>query len=198
MFDVSFVELMVIGVVALIVLGPEKLPIAARTVGSFVRRARSSWNSVRGELEREFAAEELKRSMRETRASLDETARAVDLSAEVRLPADEIRESVASAHPMKALGHATEPHDAAPSVPAAASELPFEPVAPPPAEAAAAETASAEPAYSPTTTYAAPSAVEPPLSATPTPAAPMSAAPTSATPPGVADAGDAPDYRPHG
>ena len=73
MFDVSFVELMLIGIVGLLVLGPEKLPIAARTVGGFVRRARASWNSVRGEFERELAAEDLKRTMREAARDLDPT-----------------------------------------------------------------------------------------------------------------------------
>jgi len=73
MFDVSFVELMLIGIVGLLVLGPEKLPVAARTVGGFVRRARASWNSVRGEFERELAAEDLKRTMREATRDLDPT-----------------------------------------------------------------------------------------------------------------------------
>ena len=42
MFDVGFVELLVIGVVALLVLGPERLPAAARTVGGLLRKARNS------------------------------------------------------------------------------------------------------------------------------------------------------------
>ncbi|HET9482321.1 MAG TPA: Sec-independent protein translocase protein TatB [Xanthomonadales bacterium] len=71
MFDVSFVELMIIGVVALIVLGPEKLPGAARTVGGLLRRARASWQSVRAEIERELAAEEMKRNMASMKASVD-------------------------------------------------------------------------------------------------------------------------------
>lgn len=66
MFDVSFVELMVIAVVALLVLGPERLPAAVRTVGGFVRKARASWNSVRTEFERELSADEFRRSMRKT------------------------------------------------------------------------------------------------------------------------------------
>ena len=71
MFDVSFIELLLIGVVGLLVLGPERLPVAARTVGGFVRRARQSWMSVRSEFERELAAEDLKRTMRETAKDLD-------------------------------------------------------------------------------------------------------------------------------
>ncbi len=77
MFDVGFVELLIIGVVALLVLGPERLPAAARTVGGLLRKARHSWNTLRGEFEREFAAEEIKRS-------IGNTARQLDLGADLR------------------------------------------------------------------------------------------------------------------
>ncbi|MGV8943695.1 Sec-independent protein translocase protein TatB [Thermomonas sp.] len=77
MFDFSFGELMVVGLVALVVLGPERLPKAARFVGLWVRRARAQWYSVKSELERELVSEELRRSladgkqvMRETEAEL--------------------------------------------------------------------------------------------------------------------------------
>jgi sec-independent protein translocase protein TatB len=65
MFDVGISELALIGVVALIVLGPERLPKAARMAGALLRRLRGSWNSLRYELEREVAADELKRSLRD-------------------------------------------------------------------------------------------------------------------------------------
>jgi sec-independent protein translocase protein TatB len=71
MFDIGFSEFVLIGIVALIVLGPERLPGAARTVGALLRRARNSWANVRTEVERELAAEELKRSMRDTAAAAD-------------------------------------------------------------------------------------------------------------------------------
>ena len=70
MFDIGFSELLVIAVVALLVLGPERLPKAAHFVGLWVRRARSQWNSVKSEFERDLASEELQRSLRETRESL--------------------------------------------------------------------------------------------------------------------------------
>jgi sec-independent protein translocase protein TatB len=70
MFDIGFSELLVIAVVALIVLGPERLPKAARFAGLWVRRARQQWYSVKSEFENEVAAEELKRSLRETQESL--------------------------------------------------------------------------------------------------------------------------------
>lgn len=73
MFDLGFSELVVIAVVALIVLGPERLPKAARFAGLWVRRARAQWHSVRSEFEREMAADELKRSLQEARDAVRET-----------------------------------------------------------------------------------------------------------------------------
>lgn len=70
MFDFSFGELMVVALVALVVLGPERLPKAARFVGLWVRRARAQWYSVKSEFERELAAEEMARSLRETEESV--------------------------------------------------------------------------------------------------------------------------------
>jgi sec-independent protein translocase protein TatB len=74
MFDVGMGEIGLIAVVALLVLGPERLPGAARTAGALLRKARQSWQSVRVEIERELAAEELKRSVKETVAAADPTA----------------------------------------------------------------------------------------------------------------------------
>ena len=70
MFDIGFSELLLIAVVALVVLGPERLPKAARFAGLWVRRARSQWDSVKQELERELEAEELKRNLHSVRQSL--------------------------------------------------------------------------------------------------------------------------------
>ena len=65
MFDIGFGELLLIAVVALVVLGPERLPKAARFAGLWVRRARAQWYSVKSELERELEAEDLKRGLAE-------------------------------------------------------------------------------------------------------------------------------------
>jgi sec-independent protein translocase protein TatB len=72
MFDIGFSELLVIAVVALLVLGPERLPKAARFAGLWVRRARSQWNSVKSEFEREIADDDLRRTLRDTQASLQD------------------------------------------------------------------------------------------------------------------------------
>ena len=69
MFDVGFGELLLIAVVALVVLGPERLPKAARFAGLWVRRARAQWYSVKAELERELEAEDLKRGLDEARTT---------------------------------------------------------------------------------------------------------------------------------
>ena len=63
MFDIGFSELLIIAVVALLVLGPERLPRAARMAGLWVRRARAQWYSVQADLERELAQEEYKRTV---------------------------------------------------------------------------------------------------------------------------------------
>lgn len=78
MFDIGFSELFLTGAVALVVLGPERLPKAARFAGLWVRRARAQWYSVKGELERELAAEELQRSLHDTREA------AKDIETQVR------------------------------------------------------------------------------------------------------------------
>lgn len=77
MFDIGFTELLVIAVVALVVLGPERLPKAARFAGLWVRRARAQWHSVKDELERELAADELKRNLQSARQTLQETEQSI-------------------------------------------------------------------------------------------------------------------------
>ena len=71
MFDIGMGEVGLIAVVALLVLGPERLPGAARTAGALLRRARQSWQNVQQEIERELAAEELKRNLRRTAEAAD-------------------------------------------------------------------------------------------------------------------------------
>ena len=62
MFDIGFSELLVIGVVALIVLGPDKLPTAARTCGLWLGRIRRSVSNIQQEINQELRAEELRRT----------------------------------------------------------------------------------------------------------------------------------------
>ena len=98
MFDFSLGELLVVALVALVVLGPERLPKAARFAGLWVRKARAQWHAVRNELEQELASEELQRSLRESQQALREAqAQLQDMStpppapAAAPPPADEAR-----------------------------------------------------------------------------------------------------------
>jgi sec-independent protein translocase protein TatB len=70
MFDVGFSELLIIAVVALLVLGPERLPKAARFAGLWVRKARAQWYSVKSELELELAQEEMKKHLQDAENSI--------------------------------------------------------------------------------------------------------------------------------
>jgi sec-independent protein translocase protein TatB len=65
MFDIGFLELLVIGVVALIVIGPEKLPRVARTVGHLAGRLQRYVADVKADINREIELEEL-RKMRDS------------------------------------------------------------------------------------------------------------------------------------
>ncbi|WP_411852659.1 Sec-independent protein translocase protein TatB [Stenotrophomonas sp. LGBM10] len=95
MFDIGFSELLVIAVVALVVLGPERLPKAARFAGLWVRRARNQWDSVKQELERELHAEEIKRQFRDVQASVQDTEAQLRASGEaVRREAEQMRGQV--------------------------------------------------------------------------------------------------------
>src|SRR5690554_7444903 len=62
MFDVSFTELMLIGVVALVVIGPERLPKVARTVGHLLGRAQRYVSDVKSDIQREIDLEEVKQA----------------------------------------------------------------------------------------------------------------------------------------
>lgn len=69
MFDVSFGELIVIGAVALVVIGPERLPKVARTVGHFVGKAQRYAAQVRDEVNRQIELEELRKTQQEIQAA---------------------------------------------------------------------------------------------------------------------------------
>ena len=67
MFDVAFSELVVIAIIALIVIGPEKLPKVARTLGLLLGRMQRYINTVKADIGRELQFEELQQLQREMR-----------------------------------------------------------------------------------------------------------------------------------
>jgi len=81
MFDIGFAELLLIGTVSLLVIGPERLPTAVRTAGLWLGRLRRSFNEVKRDIERELRTDEIRqtlhnervlRELKDTEAQLNE------------------------------------------------------------------------------------------------------------------------------
>ncbi len=122
MFDVSFSELLLIGVIALIVIGPERLPKVARTIGHLVGRAQRYVNDVKTDIQREMNVEEitsLKGQMEEAANTVKSSISAAGES--LRNPIDEAKEALQDAQ--SSLKEATNSVNAAlnPSQPEAAA-----------------------------------------------------------------------------
>jgi len=77
MFDVSFSELLLIALVALIVLGPQRLPEVARTAGQWLGKLRRFVSDVKQDLDREMNQSELA-ELRKLKAELDDTRRVME------------------------------------------------------------------------------------------------------------------------
>lgn len=90
MFDIGFSELMVIGIVALVVIGPERLPKVARTLGHLLGRAQRYVNDVKSDINREMQLDEL----RKLQAQVSESARSLENS--VRQEFDAVERSVST------------------------------------------------------------------------------------------------------
>ncbi len=122
MFDIGFSEILVIAVVALVVIGPERLPKTARTVGLLFGRLQRYVNDVKADISREMELDELGRLQREMQGAahdLEQTVRtaANDVAAGVRNVESELNSAAAQATDTSASGTAS-PGTAAPAVPA--------------------------------------------------------------------------------
>lgn len=71
MFDIGFLELIIVGIIALLVLGPERLPVAARTVGKWLGRARRMTSQFTKEIDRQIELDELRAELQKQGESLD-------------------------------------------------------------------------------------------------------------------------------
>lgn len=88
MFDVSFSELMLIGVIALIVIGPERLPKVARTLGHLLGRAQRYVNEVKSDIQKEMDLKEIG----DIRNQMEDAARSVKSS--MTASVDDIKSAV--------------------------------------------------------------------------------------------------------
>ncbi|MFA6311577.1 MAG: Sec-independent protein translocase protein TatB [Sterolibacterium sp.] len=94
MFDVGFSELVVIALVALIVIGPERLPKVARTVGVLLGRLQRYVNDVKSDINREMQLDELKKIQEEVSTQTREMQDS--LSSEMRAVEDSLNHSIAA------------------------------------------------------------------------------------------------------
>ena len=101
MFDIGFSELMVIAVVALIVIGPERLPKVARTLGHLFGRMQRYVNDVKADISREMELDELKK----LQATMKDAARSFEQSVtqEVNSAETELQKIAQEANPAAAL-----------------------------------------------------------------------------------------------
>ena len=91
MFDIGFGELLLVFVIGLIVLGPQRLPVAVKTVAGWVRALRSLATTVQNELAQELKLQEFQDSLKKVeKASMD------NLSPELKASMDELREAAES------------------------------------------------------------------------------------------------------
>ena len=86
MFDMGFAEMMIIGIVALLVIGPERLPSVARKAGAYVAKIKRFITNVKSDVEREFRTDELQQMLKQQQEELsslkdivNETKKDVDL-----------------------------------------------------------------------------------------------------------------------
>lgn len=80
MFEVGFWELVMVGLVALLVIGPERLPKAARLAGFWIGKTRAMISMVKAEIAEELQAEELRQTLKE-QADLEEVKQILDETA---------------------------------------------------------------------------------------------------------------------
>ncbi|MBD2821025.1 Sec-independent protein translocase subunit TatB [Xenorhabdus sp. 42] len=92
MFDIGFSELLLVLVIGLVVLGPERLPIAVKTVAGWIRVLRSLAANVQNELAQELKLQELQDSLKK----MEEKADMQSLSPELKASMDELREAAES------------------------------------------------------------------------------------------------------
>lgn len=80
MFDISFFELLVCALVALVIIGPERLPETVRTISLWIGRLKRSLRETRGELEKQLGADDIRRQLHneEIMNSLEKTRREIE------------------------------------------------------------------------------------------------------------------------
>ena len=92
MFDIGFSELMLVGILGLIILGPERLPKAARTIGLLVGRMRRTMSGIQQEIEQEVRNQEIREKLKDPMSTFlgdDDTAKKSVQSTDDNIAIDE-------------------------------------------------------------------------------------------------------------
>ncbi|PHM61769.1 Sec-independent protein translocase protein TatB [Xenorhabdus ishibashii] len=92
MFDIGFSELLLVMIIGLVVLGPERLPVAVKTVAGWIRALRSLAANVQNELAQELKLQELQ----DTLKKMEEKAELQSLSPELKASMEELKEAAES------------------------------------------------------------------------------------------------------
>lgn len=110
MFDIGFLELLVIGIIALLVLGPERLPKAARTVGLWVGKAKQSFNAIKTEIDRELKVQEIQQQLKEQKHNLEQQLEINSIKETLSEAEKDINHIAAEVnHPLDSVAEVTEP-----------------------------------------------------------------------------------------
>ena len=99
MFDIAFSEILVIAVVALLVIGPERLPRVARTLGMLTGRLQRYVSAVKSDIDRELRMEDMRRMEQETRNSI--MAVQSDIGTEIHKTESEVGTALDTGKPEK-------------------------------------------------------------------------------------------------
>ncbi|HWQ95723.1 MAG TPA: Sec-independent protein translocase protein TatB [Gammaproteobacteria bacterium] len=78
MFDIGFSEIALVGIVALLVVGPKRLPEIARTAGKWIGKTRRMIESVKADIDREFKTDELRKLLTEQQAEVQQLRQIVE------------------------------------------------------------------------------------------------------------------------
>ena len=92
MFDIGFAELVIIGIVALLVIGPERLPSAVRTASLWINRIRRGFNEIKAEVQQELHNDSVMQDLKKTGEQLKGDTQAI--ARDVKASAEKLTEPV--------------------------------------------------------------------------------------------------------
>ena len=128
MFDMGFTEMLLIGIVALIVIGPERLPGVARTAGKYVGRLKRFMTTVKADVEQELRADELRQILSQQQQELDSLKDTISSAGKDIEQHADLSEAIGESPVAAAIAEPenTAPADSTDAVPEAAAAAPEE------------------------------------------------------------------------